>query len=112
MQALVVHHYWNRAGGGQLVCAAATKALESMGFEPVLVSTVKIDVSKYPEWFGVDLSKHPKVDLGFELRAFGVYLRLLIGSSMKKALKRYDAKIIFTDECTYKRASDLSLIHI
>lgn len=107
MHALVVHHYWNRAGGGQLVCAAAVKALESMGFDPVLVSTVKIDVSKYPEWFGVDLSKHPTVDLGFELRAFGIYLRLLVGSSMKKALKRYDAKVVFTDECTYKRVSDL-----
>jgi len=107
LQALVVRHCWNRAGGGELVCAAATKALESMGFDPVLVSTVKIDVSKYPEWFGVDLSKYPKVDLGFELRAFGIYLRLLVGSSMKKALKRYDAKIIFTGEYTYKRALDL-----
>ena len=103
--ALVAHHYWNRAGGGQLVCAAAAKALEIAGFQPVLVSTVRIDVSKYPEWFGVDLSKYPEVDLGIKLRAFGIYLRLLVGLSLRRALSRYCADAIFTDECTYKGVS-------
>ena len=104
--AIVAHHYWNRAGGGQLVCAAAVKALELAGFQPVLASTVRIDVSRYPEWFGVDLSKYPRVDLGAELRAFGIYLRLLVGSSIRKALRRYRADIIFTDEYTYKGVSN------
>lgn len=103
--AIVAHHYWNRAGGGQLVCAAAAKALDVTGFQPVLVSTVRIDVSKYPEWFGVDLSKYPRVDLGIELRAFGIYLRLLVGLSLSKALRKYRADVIFTDECTYKGVS-------
>ena len=107
MYALIVHHYWNRAGGGQLVCASVSKVLEFMGFDPVLVSTVRIDVSKYPEWFGIDLSRYPRVDLGFELKAFGIYLRLLVGSAIKKALKRYSADLVFTDECTYKRVVDL-----
>jgi len=103
--AIVAHHYWNRAGGGQLVCAAAAKALDVTGFQPVLVSTVRIDVSKYPEWFGVDLSKYPRVDLGIELRAFGIYLRLLVGLSLSKALRKYRADVIFTDEYTYKGVS-------
>jgi hypothetical protein len=51
-----------------LVCAATAKALELMGLQPVLASTVRIDVSRYPEWFGLDLSKYPRVDLGIELK--------------------------------------------
>jgi hypothetical protein len=78
-----------------------------MGFKPVLVSTVRIDVSKYPEWFGIDLSGYPVVDLGVRLRAFGIYLRLLVGSSMRKALRRYSAGMIFTDEYTYGRVSGI-----
>jgi glycosyltransferase involved in cell wall biosynthesis len=105
--AIVAHHYWNRAGGGQLVCAATAKALELMGFQPVLASTARVDVSRYPEWFGLDLSKYPRVDLGIELRAFGIYLRLLVGQSIRKALRRYPADIVFTDECTYKGVSDI-----
>ena len=104
--AFVVHHYWNRAGGGQLVCAAVAKVLDFMDFRPVLVSTVRIDVSKYPEWFGIDLSSYPTIDLGFELKAFGIYLRLLVGLAIKKALRRYEAQLIFTDESTYKQVLD------
>jgi hypothetical protein len=78
-----------------------------MGFKPVLVSTVRIDVSRYPEWFGIDLSGYPVVDLGVRLRAFGIYLRLLVGSSMRKALRRYSAGMIFTDESTYGRVSGI-----
>jgi glycosyltransferase involved in cell wall biosynthesis len=108
LHSFVVHHYWNRAGGGQLVCAAVAKVLDFMGFRPVLVSTVKIDVSKYPEWFGIDLSSYPTIDLGVELKAFGIYLRLLVGLAIKKALRKYDVGLIFTDECTYKQVlSDL-----
>ena len=108
LRSFVVHHYWNRAGGGQLVCAAVAKVLDFMGFRPVLVSTVKIDVSKYPEWFGIDLSNYPTIDLGVELKAFGIYLRLLVGLAIKRALRKYDVELVFTDECTYKQVlSDL-----
>jgi alpha-1,2-mannosyltransferase len=108
VHAFVVHHYWNRAGGGQLICAAIAKVLDFMGFRPLLVSTVRIDISKYPDWFGIDLSNYPIIDLGVELKAFGVYLRLLVSLAIRKALRKYDAELIFTDEYTYKQVlSDL-----
>ncbi|MCC6016863.1 MAG: glycosyltransferase family 4 protein, partial [Desulfurococcaceae archaeon] len=104
MYALIVHHYWNRAGGGELVCAAFAKVFESMGLEPVLASTVKIDVSRYPEWFGIDLSSYRKIDFGVELRAFGIYLRLLHSIVIKKAVKVFKPAIVFLDAPTYRRA--------
>jgi hypothetical protein len=108
VHAFVVHHYWNRAGGGQLICAAIAKVLDFMGFRPLLVSTVRIDISKYPDWFGIDLSNYPIIDLGVELKAFGVYLRLLVSLAIRKALRKYDAELIFTDGYTYKQVlSDL-----
>jgi len=70
LHALVAHHYWNRAGGGEIVCAGFAKVFEALGFIPVLVSPIKIDVSKYPEWFGIDISMYPTFDLGIELKAF------------------------------------------
>ena len=104
--AIVAHHYWNRAGGGELVCAAAAMALEYAGFEPVLVSPIRIDVSRYPEWFGIDLSRYRKVDLGIELKAFGLYLRLLEGYVLSKAIRMSFPKLVFVDIATYKRALD------
>jgi len=70
---------------------------DSLGFTPLLVSPTRIDVSRYPEWFGVDLSAYPTLDLGFELRAFGMYTRLLEGFAINKALKRFDVGIVFKD---------------
>jgi len=102
--ALIAHHFWNRAGGGELVCAAFAKVFESMGLEPVLASTVKIDVSRYPEWFGIDLSGYRKIDFGVELRAFGIYLRLLHSIVIKKAVKVFKPAVVFLDAPTYRRA--------
>jgi glycosyltransferase involved in cell wall biosynthesis len=102
--ALIAHHFWNRAGGGELVCASFAKVFESIGFEPVLASTVRIDVSRYPEWFGIELSRYKKIDLGMELKAFGIYLRLLQSSVIKKAVKIFKPSIVFLDTPTYKRA--------
>jgi len=102
--ALIAHHFWNRAGGGELVCATFAKVFESMGLEPVLASTVKIDVSRYPEWFGIDLSSYRKIDFGVELRAFGIYLRLLHSAVVKKAVKVFKPAVVFLDAPTYRRA--------
>ena len=97
LHALVAHHYWNRAGGGEIVCAGFAKVFEALGFIPVLVSPIKIDVSKYSEWFGIDISMYPTFDLGIELKAFGMYMRLLEGFAVNKALKNFDVKVVFKD---------------
>jgi glycosyltransferase involved in cell wall biosynthesis len=102
--ALVTHHYWNRAGGGELVCASFAKVFEAIGLEPVLASTIKIDVSRYPEWFGIDLSRYDKVDLGIKLAAFGLYLRLMGSFIIHRAFRKYHPEVVFTDVPTYKRA--------
>ncbi len=98
---IVAHHYWGRPGGGQLVCAAAAYSLEKLGYRPVLASPVRIDVGRYPEWFGIDLSRYPVVEGRVRLRAFGLYLRLLVWRAVKKAVSRYGARLVFTDESTY-----------
>ncbi|MEM2021369.1 MAG: glycosyltransferase, partial [Zestosphaera sp.] len=100
--AVVLHHYWNRAGGGQLVCASAAYAFESVGLNPLLASPVSIHVEKYPEWYGIDLSKYARHSTGIELRAFGLYLRLLVGYVGREVLHRYATELVFTDESTYK----------
>lgn len=100
--ALILHHYWNRLGGGQLVCASVAYALNSIGLNPLLVSPAAIRVEKYPEWYGINLSKYGKYSTKIELKAFGIYLRLMIGYVGKRALRKYNAKLVFTDESTYK----------
>jgi glycosyltransferase involved in cell wall biosynthesis len=104
LHAAVAHHYWNRAGGGELVCASFAKVFEAMGLEPVLASTIKIDISRYPEWFGIDLSRFPKVDLGIELKAFGLYLRLIESFAVVKVVEKYSPRAIYIDIPTYKYA--------
>jgi glycosyltransferase involved in cell wall biosynthesis len=104
LYALIVHHYWNRAGGGELVCASFAKVFESIGLKSVLGSMAKIDVSKYPEWFGIDLSRYDKVDLGIKLRAFGLYLRLMGSLIIHRVFKKYHPEAVFTDVPTYKHA--------
>jgi len=101
--AVVGHHYWNRPGGSQFVCAAATYALQTIGYTPILTSVGPIDSGNYYDWFGIDLSKYTSISLtSLKLRAFGIYLRLLIWRAIKKAIDKYSAQLIFTDECTYK----------
>ena len=100
---VVAHHFWGRPGGGQIVCAAASHTFSVLGYEPVLASVTKVEVDEYVDWFGIDLSKYPKVSLyGFRLRSFGVYLRLFIWKAIEKAVNEYGAQIVFTDEYTYE----------
>jgi alpha-1,2-mannosyltransferase len=49
LHALISHHYWNRAGGGEIVCADFAKVFDVLGFTPLLVSPIRIDVSRYSE---------------------------------------------------------------
>uniref|UniRef100_A0A7C4JIE0 Glycosyltransferase n=1 Tax=Ignisphaera aggregans TaxID=334771 RepID=A0A7C4JIE0_9CREN len=104
MYAIVAHHFWDRPGGGQLVCASVAKAFEATGYKPVLSSVPRFELlDKYVEWFGINLSSYNVVSaINVKLRAFGIYLRLLVWLSIEKALDRYAPSIVFTDECTYK----------
>jgi len=50
MKAIVAHHYWDRAGGGELVDSAVVKVLQGMGLEVYIVSTTGFRKDKYKEW--------------------------------------------------------------
>ncbi|MFP3257975.1 MAG: glycosyltransferase [Caldivirga sp.] len=100
---LVTHHYWGSPGGGQLVCASAALALEHLGFNPVLTGTFKFNPGKYMDWYGIDISRYPVVTLPLGgIKAFGLWTRLFVWYPAVKAINRYQAVIMFTDEETYK----------
>ncbi|ABO09452.1 glycosyltransferase [Pyrobaculum calidifontis] len=100
--SLVAHHYWGSPGGGQLVCAAAAYALDKAGLAPVLSGTFKFDPGKYVEWYGIDISKYPRVTLPVGAKAFGLWARLLVWLPAKRAVEKYRPRLIFTDEVAYK----------
>lgn len=99
---VISHHYWGSPGGGQLVCATSAKSFEENYFKPVLSGTFKFDPKKYLEWYGIDISKYPIITLPFQAKAFGLWSRLLVWFPAKKAIKKYKADIVFTDEVAYK----------
>lgn len=100
---VIGHHYWNRPGGSQLVCAATANAFHVLGYSPVLTSVVPIDVDRYHDWFGIDLSSYKNISLmSFKFKSFGIYLRLFVWRAIRKAIDKFNAQLIFTDECTYK----------
>ncbi|MGC9135710.1 glycosyltransferase [Caldivirga sp.] len=101
--ALVAHHYWGSPGGGQLVCASAASSFDKMGFNPVLTGTFKFDPGRYIDWYGIDISKYPVVTLPFgNIKAFGLWTRLFVWYPAAKAINKYRALLMFTDEETYK----------
>lgn len=100
--AVVAHHYWGTPGGGQLVCAAAAKALEEAGYRPALAGTFKFDPRRYVEWYGIDISRYPIETLPIAPRAFGLWSRLYVWLPAKKAVKKYKPELLFIDEVTYK----------
>ncbi len=107
-RAVVTHHHWDVPGGGQLVSAAVAVAFESIGLEPVLASVFSFDPGKYGEWFGIDLGKYENLSLfGFELKAFGLYSRLLSWVPVKRALERYDVDTVYIDNAFYRRIEGL-----
>lgn len=106
--AVVSHHFWDRPGGGQLVCSATAYALRVLGFNPVLTSISAFEKDKYVDWFGIDLRDYEVMPfLRFRLRAFGIYMRLLVWMPMKKAIEKLSPNIVFTDECTYRPVEKL-----
>jgi len=100
--ALISHHYWGSPGGGQLVCASAALALDELGYKPVLAGTFKFDVSRYLEWYGIDLRRYETVTLPFGARAFGLWSRLFVWYPALKAVKRFRPDLVFIDEVAYK----------
>uniref|UniRef100_A0A7J2U5I8 Glycosyltransferase n=1 Tax=Ignisphaera aggregans TaxID=334771 RepID=A0A7J2U5I8_9CREN len=103
VSALVASFYWSRATGGVLVSAGFVKSFEFLGLDPVIGSVVKADVSGFPEWFGIDLSRYPRVDLGLSLGRFSLFMRLLVGYVIRKALKGHPIRVVYTDSPMYKR---------
>jgi len=100
--ALVSHHYWGSPGGGQLVCASVTLALDESGYRPVLAGTFKFDASHYLEWYGIDLRRYESVTLPFGARAFGLWSRLSVWYPVLKAVRRFKPELVFIDEVAYK----------
>ena len=100
--AVIGHHYWDRPGGGQLVCASAAYSFEKMGYEPILTSTTNFRAEKYSEWFGIDLTNYKKYSWNMKFKMFGLYLRFVISRPVIKALKKFNGEMVFIDEPTYK----------
>jgi len=102
MNSLVSHHYWGSPGGGQLVCASASLALDELGLRPVLAGTFKFDPSRYLEWYCIDLRKYETVTFPFSARAFGLWSRLFVWYPALKAVRKFNPDLVFTDEVAYK----------
>jgi len=103
-RAVVLHRYWNEPGGGELVCSSVALALKSMGYKVILASPLKIDISKYPQWYGISLDGMETYSFPMDLRAFGIYLRLLIPAVAERAFKKFKPEVLFTDEPTARRS--------
>lgn len=107
MNAIVAHHYWGRPGGGQLVSASTAVAFKKLNYNTVLVGSTKFDAKNYLSWFGLDLTEFEQIyTLPFDLKAFGLYLRLIIWKTLLKAVKKVKADVVWTDESTYKPLFD------
>ncbi len=100
MNSVVGHHHWGRPGGGQLVVAAAAYALSLEG-KVTLAGTSRFDPRSYNNWFGIDLTKFPRVTLTVALSSFGLYSRLFVWYPTSKAVKE-DTDVVFLDEYNYR----------
>lgn len=103
METFVVgHHYWNRPGGGELVCASAVHSVRGV-YSPVIATPIDFDPRAYIDWFGIDITEVPRVYLTrHDPKMLGLYLRLITWLPLKKAIKRYRPQAIFTDVPTYR----------
>lgn len=103
MKAIVAHHYWDRAGGGELVDSAVVKVLEDMGFNVVIVATTGFRKEKYKEWFGIDLENvKTYVLLKHFIPMFGIYQRSLTWIPLKRAIRKEKPDLIWIDTDLYK----------
>ncbi len=102
-KAIVGHHLWSRAGGGEVVNAYVVKTLEDAGFDVSIVSTFSFDKEKLREWFGVEVkSSRIYTLLPFMIPAFGIYQRLCFFIPLKKAIKRERPDLVFIDIDLYR----------
>ena len=101
--AVVGHAFWGRPGGGQLVVAAAAKSFADAGYRVVLAAVSRFDPRRYLDWYGIDLRGYPIVSSRFDIRLFGIYQRLLTYRYVERAMRRYNAGLVFIDEPFYKR---------
>jgi Glycosyltransferase len=102
-RSVVAHRYWGSPGGGQLVCASAAVALDNAGLPPVLSGTFNFDPSRYVDWYGIDISRYPAVTLmPYNIKTFGLWTRLYMWRPAEKAIKKFNASLMFIDDETYK----------
>jgi len=103
MKAIVAHHYWDRAGGGELVDACAVKVLQDMGLDVIIVATTGFRKERYKEWFGIDL-ENIKTYVLFDrfIPMFGIYQRALTWIPLKKAIKKEKPDLLWIDTDLYK----------
>jgi alpha-1,2-mannosyltransferase len=102
-RAVVAHHHWNQAGGGELVMARASRSLMERGYEVYLVSIFQIDFSRIKDVFNIDLSGAKTYSLKIkEPRFFGIYQRILFPFVLSRALRKIKPQIILLDLETYK----------
>jgi len=103
MKAIVAHHYWDRAGGGELVDSSVVKALQKMGLDVIIVATTGFRKNKYKEWFGIDLENvRTYVFLKRFLPIFGIYQRAFTWVPLKRAIKKEKPDLIWIDTDLYK----------
>jgi len=106
MRFLVAHHYWNRPGGGELYNAALVYALHGLG-EIAIVSTTRPLLDRYRDWFGIPVDQYVSKIYSLPItrvRAFGLYLRLLLPYIVKSAVKKFRPDVLFIDFAVYKPA--------
>lgn len=107
MNAVIAHHYWGRPGGGQLVAASTAITFNKLNYNTYLVGSTKFDAKNYLYWFGIDLTGFKQIyTLPIDLKAFGLYMRLIIWKTLLKTIKKIRADIVWTDESTYKPLFD------
>ena len=100
MQAVVGHHHWGRPGGEQLLVAATAASLSETR-RVKLASLAKFNPNNYLGWFGIDLTDFEIVTLPFGLSAFGLYSRLLVWYTIRKAIGK-ETDLVFLDEHSYR----------
>ncbi|MBE9391514.1 glycosyltransferase family 4 protein [Fervidicoccus fontis] len=99
--ALVAHHFWNTAGGSELLSASVALAFSLIGYMPTLVSVSKIDDLVIKKSFGIDLSSFPRTHAAISINSFGLMMRILLRREINKVIKSTDPEFLFVDSPFY-----------
>ncbi len=109
---LVLHHTLNPCGGGERVALHTVKALLEAGHEVVLGVCEKTDWSRVFKISGVELPKVPKeIYIVREVRAFGIYQRLLTALHALKLRGDVDVVINTHGDALPFVTADVTYVH-